>query len=140
MSQENVDVVRSIYAAWEQGDFDSAKWAHSGIEFVWADGPWPGRWTGRAGMAEANRDWLDAWEELRMVLEQCRELDSERVFVLHLFSARGKKSGLELGHVRTEGAALFHIRGGEVTRIVHYFNRERALADLGLAPEPGARK
>ena len=48
---------------------------------------------------------------------------------------RGKTSGLELGQVQAKGAGLFHIRGGKVTRYVIYFDREHALADLGLAPE-----
>jgi ketosteroid isomerase-like protein len=46
---------------------------------------------------------------------------------------RGKASGLELGQVRTDAANLFHIRDGKVTRLVTYFDRTRALADLGLA-------
>jgi hypothetical protein len=42
--------------------------------------------------------------------------------------------------MRTGGANLFHIRDGQVTRLVIYLqgDRERALADLGLAPEAGS--
>jgi hypothetical protein len=39
MSQESVEIVRSICAAWELGDFHSVEWAHPEIEFVIADGP-----------------------------------------------------------------------------------------------------
>ena len=133
MSLENVDLVRSIFAGWEAGDFSSAEWAHPEIECVMADGPSAGSWKGLSGMAEAQRDWLTAWENLRQEAEEYRELDSERVLVLHRFSARGKKSGLDLGQMRGEGAALFNIRSGKVIRLVHHFDRERALADLGLS-------
>jgi ketosteroid isomerase-like protein len=136
----NLDLVRSIYAAWERGDYSSADWAHPEIEYVVADGPSPGSWTGLAGMAEANRDVLSVWENVRQEAEDYRELDSGRVLVLHRFSARGKKSGLELRHMRREAAALFHIRGGKVTKIVDYFDRERALADLGLAREDSSSR
>jgi ketosteroid isomerase-like protein len=46
---------------------------------------------------------------------------------------RGKTSGLELGQMQTKNAALFHVRDGKVTRFVAYWDRERALADLGLS-------
>ena len=115
MSQENVDLVRSIYAAWERGDFSSAEWAHPEIEFVVADGPTPGSWTGLAGMAEGWREFLSAWEEFRVEADEYRELDGERVLVLHHWSGRGKTSGLELGQMRTKAASLFHVRGGKVT-------------------------
>ena len=49
---ENLDLVRSIYAAWEHGDYSSVEWAHPEIEFIIAEGPSPGRWTGVAGMTE----------------------------------------------------------------------------------------
>jgi ketosteroid isomerase-like protein len=89
-------------------------------------------------MAEGTRDWLSAWEDPRVKVDEYRELDGERVLVLVHFSGRGKRSGLELGQMPTKGAHLFHVRGGKMTRFVHYLDRERAFADLGLAPEAGS--
>jgi ketosteroid isomerase-like protein len=67
--------------------------------------------------------------------EEYRELDDERVLVLNRFGGRGKTSGLDIGQMRAKGANLFHIRDGKVIRVVLYGDRDRALADLGLAPE-----
>ncbi len=135
MASANLDLVRSIFAAWERGDISSAEWAHPDIEFVVADGPVPGSVTGLAGMAQAMRDFLNVWEEWSVEADDYRELDSERVLVLQHYSARGKASGLEVGQTSANGANLFHVRGGKVTRLVCFFDRQRALAELGLAPE-----
>jgi ketosteroid isomerase-like protein len=138
----NVALVRSIYGAWERGDWSSAEWAHPEIEYVFADGPSPGRWTGLAGMAEGWREWLSAWEGLRGHAQDCRELDDERVLVLAHFVGRGRASGLDVGELPTRAANvfanIFHVRDGKVTRIVTYWDHERALADLGLASEGDA--
>ena len=132
MSRENVEIVRSIFAAWERGDYSSAEWAQRDIEFVYADGPDPGSWKGLEAMAKANRNWLQAWEEVWQVAEEFRDIGDGRVLVFHHFRARGKKSGLDLGHLRGEGAAIFQLRGGKVTRLVHYYDRTRALEAVGL--------
>lgn len=131
----NLNLVRSIIANWERGDFGSVDWAHPEIEYVFAGGPSPGRWTGLAGMAEGARANLIAWEDFRVDAGEFRELDDERVLVLHDFTGRGRRSGLELEQLRAKGASLFQMRGGKVTRLVAYMDSERALADLGLQNE-----
>jgi ketosteroid isomerase-like protein len=133
MSQENVEVVRPIYAAWERGDFRSTEWAHPDIEFVAADGLEAGSRMGVAEMTQGWQPWLSAWEEYRVEVDEYRALDDERVLVLMLHCGRGKTSGLDVGQVKRAGANVMHVRDGKVTKLVLYWDRERALADLGLS-------
>jgi hypothetical protein len=71
-------------------------------------------------------------------VDEYRELDEERVLVLDRRIGHGKTSGLDLGQLATEGAILWRLRGGKVIGLVIYFERKRALADLGLALEDEA--
>jgi hypothetical protein len=80
------------------------------------------------------RRMLGLWEELRIYAGEYRELDDERVLVLINRSGRGKISRLELDELQTRGAVLYHVHDGKVTRLVNYYDRQRAFADLGLAP------
>ena len=130
----HLDLVRSIYAANERGEFfrQAPAWAHPEIEWIIADGPTAGSWTGVAGMAESFRNMLGARDDLRLYAEEFRELDDERVLVLHHFVGRGKTSGLDLGKLHTRGASVCQIRDGRLTKIVNYYDRDRAFADLGL--------
>jgi ketosteroid isomerase-like protein len=128
----NLDLVHSIYAAWERGDFTTTERLHPEIEFVMVGGPSPGTWTGLAGMAEATHEFLSAWEDFRAEAEEYRELDSERVLVLTHTSGHARTSGLDVGQLQPKGANLFHIHDGKVTRLVAYLERDLAFADLGL--------
>jgi ketosteroid isomerase-like protein len=131
----NVELVRSIYGGWERGDYSAADWADEDIEFIRVDGPSPGSWTGRRHLGEATRDWLSTWENASVEAYDYRELDEERVLVTVRHTGRGKASGLELGELHAVGAQLFEIRRGKVVRCVHYLDRARALADIGLTSE-----
>ena len=138
MASANLELLHSIHAAWERGDYSSADWAHPEIEYVHADGPDPGSWKGVAGMVEGWRDRLSAWQQFRLEVDGYRELDDERVLVFARFSARGKRSGLEAGQMQTKGAGVLHVREGKVTKLVWYLDRERALADLELSSAAGS--
>jgi ketosteroid isomerase-like protein len=126
----NLDLVWSIYAATARGHFD-AGWADPQIEFVIADGPSPGAWRGVTEMAAAWRERADAWKGLRVVADELRELDAERVLVLTRGArGQGKISGMDVRQIEAKGGAVYHITDGKVTKLVLYFDRERMLADV----------
>ena len=133
MSQENVEVARSIYAGWERGDFSWVGWAHPEIEYVIVEGPAPGSWRGLAGLEEGGVGILSAWKGLRVEAEECRPLDDERVLVLTRLSGRGKTSGIELEQMQAKGADILQFRERRVKSFRLYWNRDHALADLGLS-------
>src|SRR5438067_12628563 len=111
---ENLDVVRSIYADWARGEYTSAWWADPEIEYLIADGPTPGSWKGVAGLWEGWRAWLSAWDQVRAVADEARRADWSP------------------GRCPRKVRPLLQVRGGKVTKLVDYFDRERAFADLGL--------
>jgi ketosteroid isomerase-like protein len=128
---ENLDLARSIYADWERGDFSATVWAHPEIQWAAVGGPEPSSGKGVGTLDAAWRDFLGAWGDYRVVAEEFRPLDAERVLVLLTARARGRASGL-VAEAGTEGANLLHIRDGRVTRLITYWDRDHALADLGL--------
>jgi ketosteroid isomerase-like protein len=137
MPSANLELVRSIYAAWERGDYRSVDWANPEMEYKLADGPSPGTWTGIEGMTEGFREVLTAWEDWGVVADDYLDLAGDRVLVSFHCTGRGKASGVDLAQLHVRGATLFVVGDGKITRIVQYFDRGHALADLGLTPDTG---
>ena len=133
MARENVEVVRSLYERWAEGDYSAVDWADPEIEFVMADGLNRGAWRGIAEMGRAWGEEIRAWDDFRVIPEEYRELDDERVLVLLHNHGRGKTSGVTVDDIAAKSANVVHVRDGRVTRLVLYWDRERALADLGLS-------
>ena len=94
---ENLDLVRSIYADWERGDFSRIDWADPDIDFAWPEGldAGPGG-RGRRALAEGWRTTMAAWDNLSVTAEEYRELDEELITVLHRFRARGTMRGPQM--------------------------------------------
>jgi ketosteroid isomerase-like protein len=135
MGSANLELVRSIFAAWEKGDYGSVEWAHPEIEYRVADGPSPDTQKGLAAMALAYRGFLSTWQDFRSEPEEYRELDEERILVYVRDRGRGKASGLEIGEIMgtEDGAILFVVSGGRVVKLVNYWDREHALDELGIS-------
>jgi ketosteroid isomerase-like protein len=127
---DHLDLVRSIYADWGRGDFSRADWADPDIEFEFADGPEPGHWTGLEAMSKVYGDWLRGWRDFSATAERYIVADERRILVFVLNSGRGRTSGLEVE--QRSVANLFELHEGKVVRFVLYWDRHRALADLGL--------
>ena len=83
-------------------------------------------------MAEGYRGVLSAWDEVRVEADEYRAIDEERMLVLDHRTRRGRTSGLEVEQMGSRAATLFQIRDGKVAKLVLYWDRDRALADLGL--------
>jgi ketosteroid isomerase-like protein len=86
---------------------------------------------GHEGVRAWMRDWQSQWGDYDEVLEQVIDL-GDSVVTRSTISTRGERSGLEL--TRTAGNHV-HLSDGWITRWDGYFDYERAVADLGLAPE-----
>jgi ketosteroid isomerase-like protein len=102
---------------------------------VYVGGSDPGTFRGLTEVGKTARERLNAFADVSVKAERYRELDNDRVLVFFSMSGRGELSGLDLGDLHRQYANVFHLRDGSVTRIVFYWDRETALAELGLAAE-----
>jgi hypothetical protein len=133
MTSPNLELVRSIYTSWERGAH--RYWADPQIQYVTVGVSDSGARHG-AYAVESFRGWLSAEIDWKATAHNYLELDRERVLVPYRVRARAKAQRPERGSARMEGATLFELREHRVTRIIQYFDHDRAFAELGLAP-PG---
>jgi ketosteroid isomerase-like protein len=89
---------------------------------------------GVEGYLDAQAEWLGAWSDLRAYSEGAIEI--RRGLYLSLLRCRGSggTSGIP---VDLRCAALVELRDGKFVRQVHYWNRDDALAEFGVA-EPSS--
>jgi ketosteroid isomerase-like protein len=136
MASENLDLVRSVYADWERGDFSrTPQWADEGIEWARFGGDGAGAWTGHDAIMHVVGEILSGFDDVRAHADHYEEIDQERVLVLTRWGGRERESGTEVELLR---ANLFRIREGRVVRLIFYWDRNRALADLGLPLDTGS--
>ena len=133
MSEENVEIVRRLYASWEGGDLDTPDFfdaevehARIGSELPGIDGEWQGIEAFEVSMAQ----YLDALADLHIEAERIIDLGGDRVLVLARQTAQGKTSGLPFEH---ELGDLFTLRDGRILRYASYWDRSEALEAAGLS-------
>jgi ketosteroid isomerase-like protein len=128
MSQENVELVRSILADWARGDYSSVDWADADIVFRGGDG------RESRGLDELAREWrefLTAWDRFATTPERFIDVDGDRVLVLVRFEGRGRASGAPT--TAFTGGQMFTLRAGKAVVLELYSSTKEALEAAGLS-------
>ena len=133
MSQENMEIVCTIYQGWERGNLDAAlafydpevvlesfNYSAPGESFV-GHGP--------DGIRRFVRGFLSDFDDYRLVAEEVIKLDDEHVLVVGYHTARGRQSGVP---VRDPALTVWRFRNGRVVRLIIGRDRERVLEAAGL--------
>jgi ketosteroid isomerase-like protein len=135
MSRDNVDTVRRLFEYWERGEWQaSAELFDPEFEAVFSAGafPDPGTYRGGRRTLDAWRNWLDAWDEFSLELEDAIAV-GERVVVLNRLRGRGKASGIP---VDSEVGCIFDLASGRIVRMI-FCDRQQALEATASGEQRG---
>lgn len=84
---------------------------------------------GPEGLAEAWRDWLEAWESYYVELEEIIDAGGDEVVSLVRVRAQTTRDAVAVEH---ESASVWSVREGRIARVRFYLEREQALEAAGL--------
>ena len=130
MSQENVEVVRRMNAAFNSGDLDAAFDFYDPAA-VWhsrTDEPDTGAYHGREAIREMADMWRGMFDDFQIHLDDCVEAQG-CVVTCGWVAGRGRDSGAE---VRDAYAWVIRLHAGKLTEIWEYRDRAEALEAVGL--------
>ena len=130
MSQENVEVVRAAFDAWNAGDMDALRQLYHPHAIVRSPEGWPepGPFVGREAVMREFEQLREAWET--DVAEPLSDFigAADRVVVRFVWrgAGRGPEADLELTQVNT-------VRDGKIFAIEYFWDHAEALETLGLS-------
>jgi ketosteroid isomerase-like protein len=131
MSQENVEVVRRVYAAFAARDWEAlADLCHPDLDYETL-GAAPGRLHGFRTITDFFDTWAGLYGEFRVEAEEIVEA-GDQVVAVERHAARGVKGSEAEGMVGHSFACLFTFRDGKVSQVKEYATREKALEAAGL--------
>src|SRR3954454_3998497 len=133
MTQENVEIVRRAYNAWNRVDIDAVlQTLDPDVELYLPEGGLNvGTRRGHEAMRRLMEGFLEVWDDLRMEPERFFDT-GDQIVVFVRVRGTGKGSGVE---VETRPAHLGTVRAGKVVRLVIYPERAAALKAVGLSEQ-----
>ena len=129
MSQENVEIVRRAYEAWNAGDMDAVREFYDPDVVVRPNKDWPerGPFFGREAVMQWLEQLRDTWDTL--VIETISRIDAgDRIIERHIPHGRGQGPayGAEFSTVTT-------VRKGKVLYLELFWDHAEALETVGLS-------
>jgi hypothetical protein len=124
MSQENVELVRSLYQAGDPSRFFDLLSEDVELDFSAYPVPDSRVVRGKDAAIDWSRRWWGTWDEYVLEATEIIDADDDRVVVLQRERGRGKGSGVQL---ERRWAVIFTVRMGKVVRFQAFESREEAL-------------
>jgi ketosteroid isomerase-like protein len=129
MSQENVEVVRALYAATHRGDWETAmEFYDPDVVLDMVGMPESGRYCGRDALFAFYRRWFGTWDQLEIDPERFIDADDRVVVVIRLAGV-GKRSGLPTS---IRAADVITVRSGKIVHQAGYTDPAQAFEAAGL--------
>ena len=131
MSEENVEIVRTLFSAFDRADYEATLEAlDPEIEWQVPPGISIGQevYRGREEVRRGFTEWLGAWDTYRFETREMLD-HGDHVLVGGVQIGRGRGSGLE---VRLPTFHVFTLRDCKVTRHRSFRERTEALEAAGL--------
>jgi len=132
MSQENMEIVRALYEAWNGPDGRRAALAFIAEDFEWVNPSWavePGTRYGHEGWSAAMDSLEGAFHSDRNEPIEFRDL-GDRVLCFTTFSATTTSGGVAFTQ---DEPHLWTLRDGKAVRLEWFHDRREALAAVGLS-------
>ena len=129
MSEENVEVVRRGWQAWEHGDLTGLLDLMSDDLVTRRVGLDTATYTGKEGYLEATADWNEGFAEWSVTPEEFIDA-GDCVVVRNHQIARGEASGVS---IESDFWFVFTVSGGKITRLDMYVSESEALEAAGLS-------
>ena len=132
MSRENVEVVRSIFDAWNRGDPDGLlEYMYPAVKIDYTAGALLGTddsYEGHEGARKFWRDLTEPWSSLNLEIKQVRE-NEDKVAVAFTFEGTGREGIV----VQRQAGGVYTFTDGLVSRFEAYADPAEALEAAGLS-------
>ena len=133
MSEENVEIVRNAFAAFDRGDTEHILRLCDEDIVITQPPELPDASSeqhGHRGVLEAFAIWPEQWDDYRIEILKIAAASGGKVFVATRTRGRGKQSGVE---VDMEISFAFTVRDGRITELRIFMREADALEAAGLS-------